>query len=190
MHTFEVENKFRVRDLAELKRRLRQQFGSSKFSKPASEADTFFQHPCRDFVQTDESLRLRKRTFADGTSEHVLTYKGPKIDSKTKTRQEIEMSITEPERWESFFIALGFRKSASIQKYRRRLDVIVENREVEITLDTLPALPESAQLFLEVETLSTPDEVEECRALILGLAKQLGLGKPVRKSYLHLVHGR
>ena len=187
MSTFEVENKFRVNDVAELKRRLRQHFGDVGFSEPVTESDWFFQHPCRDFVQTDECLRLRNRQFSDGSSEHSLTYKGPKIDTVTKTRREIEIPITEPEHWESFLTALGFYKLASVQKFRCRIGLTVDHRHVEITLDTLPALPESCRLFLEVEVLADAEEIEACRSLVFDIANQLGLGEPIRDSYLKLV---
>jgi len=187
VNTFEVEIKFRVDDAQGLERRLQQRFGSVEFGEQATESDSFFQHPCRDFVQTDEALRLRNRLFSDGVSENSLTYKGPKIDASTKTRREIEMPITEPERWENLLVALGFSKFASVQKFRRRLKLTVNHRHIEIVLDTLPALPESGRLFLELETLATAEDLEECRALILDLAEQLGLGEPIRDSYLKMV---
>ena len=186
MNTLEVEIKFRVKNVAELERRL-VLLGGSGFGEPASESDSFFQHPSRNFVQTDECLRLRERVFFDGTSEHSLTYKGPKIDNNTKTRQEIELPITEPERWERLLAALGFCQAASVQKFRRRQRLTVNHRHIDIVLDTLPALPESARLFVEIETLATEADVEECRALILDIARQLGLSNPIRESYLKLV---
>ena len=187
MDILEVEVKFHVNDLLVLERKLRQQFGRVEFSKQVAESDEFFQHPCRDFKQTDECLRLRKRQLADGTHEHSLTYKGPKIDTSTKTRHEIEMPITEPERWKNLLVALGFRKSASVHKFRQRINLTVNQRHVEIVLDTLPELPEASRLFLEIETLASAGEFSECRALILDIAKQLELGDPVRDSYLKLV---
>ena len=150
MQTFEIEIKFRVTDFVMLQDRLRQRFGTLEFGEQVLELDAFFQHPCRDFVQTDECLRLRTRTFKDDTLEHSLTYKGPKIDASTKTRHEIEMPIHEPQRWESLFTALGFRAVASIQKFRRRMTLTLEHRQVDIVLDTLPALPESARHFVEI----------------------------------------
>ena len=186
MTTFEVEIKFRVDDVAELERRLLP-LGGTGFEEPVTESDFFFQHPCRNFVQTDECLRLRYRALSDGTSEHSLTYKGPKIDTSTKTRKEIELPITEPEQWKSLLAALGFHQSASVQKFRRRQRLTVNHRDVNIVLDTLPALPESNRLFVEMETLATEVEVEECRTLILDIAQQLGLSNPIRESYLNLV---
>ena len=187
MSTFEVEIKFRIDDAQELERRLQQRFGNVEFGEQVTESDSFFQHPCRNFRQTDEALRLRERLFSDGTSEHSLTYKGPKIDASTKTRQEIEMPITEPEQWESLLTALGFSKFASVQKFRRRLKLTVNRRHIGIVLDTLPALPESGRCFLEVETLATAEDLEECRALILDIAEQLELSEPIQDSYFKLV---
>jgi len=188
MSTFEVEIKFRIDDVQELERRLQQRFGDVEFGEPVMETDAFFQHPGRDFKHTDEALRLRNRELPDGTSEHSLTYKGPKIDTSTKTRQEIEIPITEPERWKSLLSALGFSPFASVQKFRRRMKPTVNQRYIEIVLDTLPALPESSRTFLELETLATAETFDECRTLILDLAGQLELGEPIRDSYLQLVH--
>ena len=188
MCVFEVEIKFRIAGITELEHRLRQ-FGGTGFGEAVTESDFFFQHPCRDFVRTDECLRLRNRSFADGTAEHSLTYKGPKMDTSTKTRREIEIFVAEPERWENLLTALGFCKLASVQKFRRRMTLTVNHRHVDVLFDTLPALPESDRYFVEMETLSTEADVEECRTLILGFAEQLGLGEPIRDSYLKLVQG-
>lgn len=187
MSTFEVEIKFQIVKAQEVEHRLRSLFGNVEFGEPITETDSFFRHPCRNFKQTDEALRLRKRECADGTSEHSLTYKGPKIDTTTKTRQEIELPITEPERWESLLTALGFSPFASVQKFRRHMKLMVNHRHIEIVLDTLPALSESHRTFIEVETLATVEDIEECRTLILGIAKQLELGTPIQESYLQMV---
>ena len=186
MNTFEVEIKFRVENVSELEHKL-QQFGGAGFGKTVTESDRFFQHPCRNFVQTDECLRLRNRVLADGTSEHSLTYKGPKIDVNTKTRQEIEISVSEPECWETLLTALGFYQSAAIHKLRRRQELTVNHRHVDVVLDTLPALPEPNRNFVEMETMATEEEIDECRNIILGIADQLGLSHPIRDSYLQLV---
>jgi adenylate cyclase class 2 len=186
MSTFEVEIKFRVENVSEFEDKL-QQFGGAGFGESVTEFDRFFQHPCRNFVQTDECLRLRNRLLSDGTSEHSLTYKGPKVDVSTKTRQEIEISVSEPERWESLLTALGFYQSASIHKLRRRQSLTVNHRHVDVLLDILPALPESGRNFVEMEMMATEEEVDECRNTILSITDQLGLSHPIRDSYLQLV---
>ena len=184
-----MEIKFRVNNvgISKLERQLQQRFGGTEFGEQVTESDAFFQHPCRNFVQTDECLRLRNRIFSDGPSKHFLTYKGPKIDTSTKTRRELEMQIEEPECLESILMALGFCKSAFIRKFRRRMALIIEHRNVDIVFDTLPDLPESARHFIEMETIAAEEEIEKCRTLILDIARQLGLSEPIRDSYLKLV---
>ena len=186
MNTFEVEIKFRVENVSKFEDKL-QQLGGAGFGEPVTEFDSFFQHPCRNFVQTDECLRLRKRVFADGTSDHSLTYKGPKVDASTKTRQEIEIPVSEPERWKCLLTALGFYQAASIHKLRRRQSLTVNHRRIDVVIDVLPALPESDRNFVEMETMATKEEIDECRNTIFGIADQLGLSNPIRDSYLKLV---
>jgi len=189
MSTFEVEIKFRANNvnIAELERQLQQRFGGTEFGEPVTESDAFFLHPCRNFVQTDECLRLRHRRFADGSSEHSLTYKGPKIDTSTKTRQEIEMPVTEPEIVENLLVALGFCNAASVRKFRQRMTLTIDNRQVSVVFDTLPDLPEQARQFIEMETIAAAEEIDECRSLLLDIAGQLSLHEPIRDSYLILV---
>jgi adenylate cyclase class 2 len=45
--------------------------------------DTYFRHPCRDFAETDEALRIRIRRF-NGHFEAFLTYKGPRLTGTQK----------------------------------------------------------------------------------------------------------
>ena len=65
--------------------------------------DTYFNMPekLRDFRKTDEALRIRKSVeYEEGfeSSEsniiYYFTYKGKKLDSLTKTRKELELSVS------------------------------------------------------------------------------------------------
>ena len=47
------------------------------------QVDEYYAHPARDFAITDEALRLRTENNLT-----VITYKGPKLDRETKTREE------------------------------------------------------------------------------------------------------
>jgi adenylate cyclase class 2 len=55
---FEVENKFPVPDLAAVEQQL-QAYGA-QFDQAVEQVDHYFAHPVRDFVKTDEALRLRR----------------------------------------------------------------------------------------------------------------------------------
>lgn len=84
---FEVEMKFRVQSVKDFMKILEQKY-FARFDPEVIETDHFFQHPVRDFAKTDECLRLRRRQ-----NELMITYKGAKIDTLTKMREEIELPL-------------------------------------------------------------------------------------------------
>ena len=59
MLSFEVEIKFQVYDVVKLEQQLRELANGDVFGEPVIESDSFYQHPSRDFTQTDECLRIR-----------------------------------------------------------------------------------------------------------------------------------
>lgn len=87
---YEVEQKFWVDDLRAVERELAQL--GVRLGEVIEQVDCYFAHPARDFAETDEALRIRR-----SGSDCFLTYKGPKIDATTKTRQEIEIPLPQGE---------------------------------------------------------------------------------------------
>src|SRR4051794_18008373 len=83
---YEVEQKHRVLDETKLFERLAER--GVEIGPPVKQADRYFAHPCRDFSQTDEALRIR--TAGD---KSYVTFKGPKLDKTTKTRHELELPL-------------------------------------------------------------------------------------------------
>src|SRR5688572_25250616 len=99
--------------------------------EPVSQIDQYFAHPCRDFGQTDEALRIRRIG-----ERNFVTYKGPKekgdillfqhaappepqsMPEKVecplfpKTRREIELPLARgeaaAEQFGELLVALGF----------------------------------------------------------------------------------
>src|SRR5262245_19850499 len=129
---YEVEQKHRVADLASLVSKLQER--GSQFEKPIRQSDTYYAHPCRDFAKTDEALRIR--TVSDAS---FVTYKGPKLDTTTKTRREIELPLDPDDRdgsqFASLLEALGFKRVAIVSKHRRPFRIDVDDSEVEGALD-------------------------------------------------------
>jgi adenylate cyclase class 2 len=83
-------------------------------------------------------LRIR-RVGAKG----VLTFKGPrKVVEGIKTREEIEVSLPDPDTVERLFAALGYKPIFRYQKYRE----VFRWRDVEIVLDETPI-----GTYLEIE---------------------------------------
>ena len=111
-------------------------------------------------------LRLR-RTPEGGR----LTFKGPRLDSgEVKARQEIEVSVPEPDLLQSLLAAIGLRPVFRYQKYRETYSW----KDVEIVVDETPV-----GTFLEIE-----GSVEEIHAA----AAALGYGRAdyVTDSYATL----
>lgn len=191
---YEVEIKFVVGDAAALKREL-ERFNIA-WLPIMTEDDFFYQHPQRDFRQTDEALRIRQAMQENGSQFCTLTYKGPKLDKETKTRREIEIPIAAdtayPENLESMkeiFTALGFRQSGFVHKLRQEGTFSYAGRSFNVCLDELPELAKRNQPshFIELETLVHSDDWESARNAVKELASLLGLSDSVQSSYLELL---
>ena len=177
---YEVEQKFPAVDLTALSERL-SGLGAT-VGRPQLEVDLYFGHPARDFAQTDEALRIRRR----GESVFV-TYKGPKIDKTTKTRREIDLPLppgeATAEACHGMLVALGFRPVGEVRKSRRKAHLDWEGRRVEVSLDEVEGLG----TFAELELVVGADQLEPAKACIASLAKTLGLVDSERRSYLELL---
>ena len=84
--SIEVELKFRDPDLDRLRAGL-EALGATA-GTVMSQSDTYYSHPVRDFSETDEALRIRQVG-----EQNCMTYKGARIDTHTKTRQELEVGL-------------------------------------------------------------------------------------------------
>lgn len=152
------------------------------------QTDLYYDAPDRDFAQTDEALRVREERSATnrsggddtGTIDTRLTYKGPLVDSDSKTRQEAETAVVDPEELRDILDGLGYDPAATVQKERERYTV----DGITVTLDTVEGLGE----FVEAE-LETEDDIDSARNRILSLLTDLGLDtdEQIRTSYLGLL---
>lgn len=172
---FEVEAKGRVADLGEARRRAAA-LGGQRLGRE-EQRDTYYAHPQRDFAATDEALRVRE---AWGAAE--LTYKGPKLDARTKTREELTVKVEPPEAAGLILQRLGFRPVATVAKWRETWKV----RKMEVALDEVDGLG----AFVEVEAhAERAEEVPALREQVLGLLQELGAGESLRTSYLEMLLG-
>jgi adenylate cyclase class 2 len=142
------------------------------------QADTYFDAPHRDFAETDEALRVRRET-RDGESSAYVTYKGPRVDADSKTREEVETGVADADAMAGVLEALGFEPVATVRKQRRRFAV----EGYTVTLDTVEGLGE----FVEVETGA--EAVEPAREGAFDVLRRLGLDPDdqMRTSYLELL---
>jgi adenylate cyclase class 2 len=161
----EVEIKTRI-DIEEIKDKLSKL--GAKFIREQHQLDTYFYHPCRDFKKNDEALRVR--VVAD---KYFLTYKGKKLDSQTKTREEIEIEVNC--KIFNLLRALAFSEIRKIGKER----TFYRWGNLKIFLDKVEGLGE----FLEIEG----DSWQSKRKIFQLLDKlDIQRNKLIRKSYLEL----
>ena len=190
----EVEIKVRITDPELMRKCFIEEQGIYKFS--LTHEDTYFNMPngLRDFKKTDEALRLRKSVKfiknnkgEDPISEVYFTYKGKKLDTSTKTREEIDLLIEDYEKMKRILSLLGFIEVLSIKKEREFFKFDYKNYSIEALIDFLPILN---QYFIEVEYLTESSvEVEEIQNLLFEFLNLFGIKREdsVRKSYLELV---
>jgi adenylate cyclase class 2 len=176
---WEVEQKYRVADLASIRERL-MALGAT-LGEPFEQADRYLNHPSRDFRLTDEALRLRQSGEA-----MFVTYKGPRIDLTTKTRQEIELPLPfGPATIADFtqlFEALGFRRVITVSKRRQPAELSWQGHAVQVALDDVAGVG----TFVELEVVSDEAGLAGAKQAIQGLGSRLGLDQVERRSYLEL----
>ena len=183
--TIEVEAKFPIPNPAMLIARA-EELGIRFSETPVLEQDEYFNHPARDFRQTDKALRIRRTG-----DELILTWKGPRIDTVSKSRRELEAPFTVPQSdlesrlqdLTGILLALGFTQSGSVRKLRRSATLEFEGRLFHCSLDDVNGLP----LHAELETLCEDSQQPDALQSLLRLARQLNLQQQERRSYLELV---
>jgi adenylate cyclase class 2 len=178
--SFEIEQKYRTTEHPAIAARLRE-LGAESGTLQEQE-DAYLNHPSRDFAVTKEALRLRRTGH-----QSAITYKGPRREGPTKTREEIEVPISDPEsawhRLLQLFEALGFRTVAVIRKARTPYHLTMAGRKVEIVLD----VAEGLGTFVEVETIvESESEMPDAQRVVLELAEALGLAVVEPRSYLRM----
>lgn len=166
---FEIEIKCYCDSPDEIEMRIKST--GAEFVETRSESDIYFNHPSRDFAETDEAFRIRRvNNFCK------ITYKGPKVSKTTKARVEHETTVGDFDAIRNIILSLGFVESGVIEKERR----IYSLGESEISIDDVKGLG----LFVEIERIG--ELKEEIEKELFDTAAKLGLTKFERRSYLEL----
>ncbi|MHA1733514.1 MAG: class IV adenylate cyclase [Promethearchaeota archaeon] len=194
----EVEIKVRLPDRDAVVREILSMGG--RFKGCLLQEDAYFDKPAGQpsFWKTDEALRLRVTRELEGsdfdpTTRKVrrvvpdITYKGPKLEEKTKTRAEMRVVIGDAGTMREILAALGFREVIVLEKERETYEVEWRGRDVEVTLDRIQQLPGE---FMELEVIAETDgEMVPARDQLLEFLAALGFSESdsIRESYLELV---
>ncbi len=174
----EVEVKAKINSFEEIREKLNK-LNAIK-TKTEHQEDRYFNSPIVDFAKTDEALRIRE-TKTEKTHNIFITYKGPKIDSQSKTREEVEMKIEDAEKCSKIFKNIGFKEVRTVIKDREYYKL----NEYEISLDNVYGLDP----YMEIE-VALPDgsDYNETQEKIFKLFEDLGIKDGFeRTSYLELL---
>ena len=178
---FEVELKYRIsQDIYD--KIMRDLSSKWKFLYEVEERDIYLAHPCRDFAETDEALRIRVERKVGEVPKIILTYKGPRVGSEGKTREEISTEVSDLDSCLRIFEKLGFKKVIEILKRRR----VYSRENYTLVLDDVEGLGK----FIEIECVTNSrDLVDECVRSIKKIAEELGLDESLieKKTYLELM---
>lgn len=176
----EVEVKYRNADRAAAVATLLD-WGAA-LAQDRTDADLYFSAPDRDLKATDEAFRLRRIG-----AKNYLTYKGPKRDTETKTRPEIEVALADGDGTaadtERLLVALGYKPVTTVRKKRRVYRFRRDGFDLEACFDSVDRIGE----FVELEILAEETQYEAAKATLLAAAAELGLTDKEPLSYLGLV---
>lgn len=145
------------------------------FKEEVKQQDYYFNHPCRDFKETDEALRIRWEKKVGG-ERLILTYKGPRGQGSVKVREELNIRIdpSDKEQLINLLEKNGYRYVTVVSKKRK----VYMCGSLEYALDEVEGL--GSFLEIEVKGKEYPDLIE--------LARELGLDDMiVEKTYLELI---
>lgn len=174
----EVEVKAKINSFKEMEEKLKK-IGAEKTKKEFQE-DIYFNSPIVDFAKTDEALRIRTTKENDDVNIFI-TYKGPKIDSASKTRKEIEIGVENSAKCAEIFEEIGFVKVRAVRKNRQYYTY--EN--FEISLDDIEGLDP----YMEIEiALDDGEDYSAAQDKIFELFERLSITEGFeRTSYLELL---
>lgn len=168
----EIEAKMRAPDLEWIRELLRKA-GATRLGE-VLETNTFFDTEDRELTAADEGLRLRRKRSDGGEDQHVITFKGPRIQAEVKQREELEFGVTDAASVALLFRKLGYVPLLTFEKRRESWSF----GACRIELDTLPQLG----TFVEIEG---PDE-----PTVLDTRRELGFDSLplVNAAYSAMVH--
>lgn len=171
------------------------------------EKDIYFNGCDRNFMKTDEALRLRTcRNLTRGAEETFITYKGPKLDKRSSARTEHEAGIKNFTAMEAILISLGYSKAFTVEKQRQiwtldnsdklKASDISEKPSAAHNSDDLSVITlcidsvKGLGSYIELETLIISEEGREAAVdRLLALLDSFGIPREnmTRKSYLELL---
>ncbi len=138
----EIEAKFQLDETQSLEAKLAA-VGATR-GHTVIERNTYFDTPQGSLAGQGGGLRLRVERQEGGPQQkNIITYKGPLMPGKFKSRQEIEVQVNDADTAVQLLNALGYVARLSFEKRRGKWEL----DGCEVVIDTLPHLGH----FTEIE---------------------------------------
>ena len=172
---FEIEIKVRIEDPIRVEHSL-EALGSI-FVNKEQQKDTYFRFPFRDFQQTGEVLRVRKQILG----RNLMTYKGPKLASGIKVREEIELDIGGESDAIQLLRKLRFEPWVTVEKER----IAYRVNNFLVSLDKVKDLG----IFMEIETKADDIELKKIEQEVFKLLDNIGVSRRAieKRTYLEMI---
>lgn len=148
--------------------RINQILRMAEFIEEKMEEDIYFSSPVRNFKETDEALRVRYPN-----DKIILTYKGPKLDKVSKSREEYEAFVSGE--IEQILQKLGYNELLRVKKKRK----VYKYKEYIISIDEVEDLGEYLEVELKSNNLQDVEKIENLFDLLFLESE--------RRSYLELL---
>lgn len=148
--------------------RINQILRMAEFIEEKMEEDIYFSSPIRNFKETDEALRVRY-----SNNKIILTYKGPKLDKVSKSREEYEAFVSGE--IEQILQKLGYDELLRVKKKRK----VYKYKEYIISIDEVEDLGEYLEVELKSNNLQDVEKIENLFDLLFLESE--------RRSYLELL---
>jgi adenylate cyclase class 2 len=197
MTNYEIEFKFEISK--SLWEQLIKIFSESSIPYVSEEIDTYYENKGDNkLAPEDKALRIRKSksiSAKQNEEKTELTFKGPKVSEKSKTRHEINLKIGNMKNFDLLLQQLGFNPVMIVKKVRTVVKFLLPKSDINLNLSH--DVVENLGSFIEIETFTESfNQISDIEEKIMSywnsLLDSLGIKeeKPrnsIRESYLELL---
>jgi adenylate cyclase, class 2 len=133
--------------------------------------DTYLNTPDHSLDTDGRELRVRTIT-RNGETRHLLTFKEPPVDQATQSKPEHETAVANPDATINILTGLGYQPVLAFTKNCTNYRTNHHGRNI---LATLVTIPEIDGTYLEVETITQPNDLDAALETIHRLIANLGI---------------
>lgn len=136
-------------------------------------SDRYFDYPDRGWTRQGNELRVRTITDDLGQTRAILTFKQPAVDHTSGSKPEHETTVEDADVLVTVLTALGVEQTIAFEKRCVNYRFTTQGRDLLATVVTVPEL--AGQTFLELETLTDPDDADDALDVVRSILRELGI---------------